>query len=57
MHDTNLFLLTILMLGGTTATAVWLAPDMLMWLVKRLKMRVAYIEAGRKAAALEYASG
>lgn len=35
------------------ATAAWMSPDALRWLVMRLRMRICYIEAGRDAAELE----
>ena len=35
------------------AAAVWLEPKALEWLVMRLRMRIAYIRAGRDAAEIE----
>jgi hypothetical protein len=35
------------------AGAVWMSPEALTWLVMRLRMRIAYIQAGRDAADVE----
>lgn len=35
------------------ATIIWMSPEMLRWAIKKLAMRVSYIEAGRSAAEIE----
>lgn len=35
------------------AATIWLSPDALRWIIMRLRMRVAFLEAGRDAAEIE----
>ena len=53
MNDYNVPAALAAIAAAVLSVAAWQSPDALRWCIVRLAMRVAYIEAGNDAAAIE----